>query len=80
MPWIFKPFWGILTDTVPLLGFRRKSYLILFGIIGFVLWNILADYGTQSKLFGIGLLVGINIAISFCSVIGEALLVELSSN
>jgi MFS family permease len=28
-PWILKPVYGLLSDTVPLLGYRRKSYLIL---------------------------------------------------
>jgi len=80
LPWIVKPFWGVLTDTVPLFGYRRKSYLILFGILGFLMWNALADYGIENKELGICLLICINVALAFCNVIGEALLVELSGN
>lgn len=29
LPWVIKPLYGILTDFVPLLGYRRKYYLIL---------------------------------------------------
>ena len=31
LPWILKPIWGIITDSTPFFGYRRKSYLILFG-------------------------------------------------
>ena len=27
-PWIIKPIYGVLSDLVPLFGYRRKSYLI----------------------------------------------------
>src|SRR5919197_6073937 len=28
-PWVIKPAFGLVSDFVPLLGYRRKSYLIL---------------------------------------------------
>jgi hypothetical protein len=28
-PWVIKPVYGIVSDFVPLFGYRRKSYLIL---------------------------------------------------
>lgn len=34
LPWIIKPVYGILSDAVPLLGYHRRSYLILFGLLG----------------------------------------------
>jgi hypothetical protein len=30
IPWIIKPLYGILSDTVPIWGTRRKSYLLIF--------------------------------------------------
>ena len=33
IPWTIKPFYGFLTDTIPLFGYRRKSYLFLAGIL-----------------------------------------------
>lgn len=33
-PWVIKPLYGFLSDTVPLFGYRRRSYLILCGILG----------------------------------------------
>src|SRR6266581_5053895 len=28
LPWFIKPLYGIVSDFVPLLGYRRKTYLI----------------------------------------------------
>ena len=28
-PWVIKPVFGLVSDFVPLFGYRRKSYLIL---------------------------------------------------
>lgn len=33
-PWMIKPLYGWLSDTFPLWGYRRKSYMILSGILG----------------------------------------------
>jgi len=34
LPWTIKPLYGFLSDGLPLFGYRRRSYLILCGIIG----------------------------------------------
>lgn len=34
IPWIVKPLWGILTDVVPIAGYRRRPYFILAGLLG----------------------------------------------
>ncbi len=33
LPWIIKPVYGIVSDFVPLFGYRRKSYLIIANIV-----------------------------------------------
>jgi len=33
-PWIIKPVFGLVSDFIPLFGYRRKSYLILSSICG----------------------------------------------
>lgn len=33
-PWIVKPLWGLLTDVVPVAGYRRRPYFLLAGVIG----------------------------------------------
>ncbi|KAL8153096.1 hypothetical protein V2J09_010856 [Rumex salicifolius] len=34
IPWMVKPLWGLLTDVVPILGYRRRPYFIISGLIG----------------------------------------------
>src|SRR5215469_2831258 len=34
LPWIIKPLYGLISDFVPLFGYRRKSYLILVNVAG----------------------------------------------
>ena len=34
LPWTIKPLYGFLSDGFPLFGYRRKSYLILAGVLG----------------------------------------------
>ncbi|KAJ9549663.1 hypothetical protein OSB04_022206 [Centaurea solstitialis] len=34
IPWIIKPIWGLLTDVVPVFGYRRRPYFVLAGILG----------------------------------------------
>ncbi len=36
LPWMIKPLYGWLSDTFPLFGYRRKSYMILSGLLGVV--------------------------------------------
>jgi MFS family permease len=40
LPWIIKPIYGLVSDFVPLFGYRRKSYLIIVNLaaIGGFLW------------------------------------------
>ncbi|CAN1341807.1 Probable folate-biopterin transporter 3 [Linum perenne] len=33
IPWLVKPIWGLLTDVIPILGYRRRPYFILAGKI-----------------------------------------------
>ncbi len=34
IPWMIKPLYGWLSDTFPLFGYRRKSYMIFSGLLG----------------------------------------------
>lgn len=36
IPWIIKPIWGLLTDVVPVRGYRRRPYFVFAGIFGFL--------------------------------------------
>ena len=65
MAWYFKPLAGLLTDNFPLLGTRRKGYLVVSALLAGVLWIVLAiiptSYGSMLTLLviiNIGLVIG----------------------
>jgi hypothetical protein len=42
LAWYFKPFMGIISDAFPLFGSRRKSYMLLGGVLATLSWVALA--------------------------------------
>lgn len=48
LPWSYKTFFGILTDHYPILGYRRKSYILIGWVMCFVALMVLA-YGPHVK-------------------------------
>lgn len=36
--WLVKPIWGIISDTVPLFGYRRKSWLVITALGAAAIW------------------------------------------
>jgi folate/biopterin transporter len=44
IPWIIKPLYGFISDSYPLFGYKRKSYLILSSLLGSVSWFIMAIF------------------------------------
>jgi MFS family permease len=74
VPWVVKPIYGMVSDFLPLFGYRRRSYLLLANAaaIGAFLWTtrVLAPAAIVSTL----LLTAIAMAIS--STVCGALLVE----
>lgn len=50
LPWIMKPLIGFVSDTMPLWGYRRRSYLLVSGIAASVGWLTL--YGEAHDIEG----------------------------
>ncbi|KAL7532785.1 hypothetical protein ACHAXR_004840 [Thalassiosira sp. AJA248-18] len=55
LPWTIKPLYGFLSDGFPIFGYRRRSYLVLAGVIGFLSYSSLAyglggDAGSDSSM------------------------------
>ncbi len=42
LPWMIKPLFGFISDGLPILGYRRRPYLILSGFLGVTSWAALA--------------------------------------
>jgi Na+/melibiose symporter-like transporter len=76
IPWMIKPVFGLTTDLLPVCGYRRKIYLIACGLIACICW-IFMSFST-SLWQTVILLFTINCTWSFTTVIGEAIVVEIS--
>jgi MFS family permease len=74
LPWIIKPLYGLVSDFVPLFGYRRKSYLLLANVaaIGGFLW--VAQLTAPGQLFIALMVTAYAMAIS--STLCGAVLVE----
>src|SRR4051812_14657219 len=74
VPWVIKPIYGIVSDFLPLLGYRRRSYLLLAnaGAVAAFLWTtqVLAP---SAIVFALLLTA---IAMAMASTVCGALLVE----
>ncbi len=77
LPYIIKPIMGLMTDLIPVFGYRRKFYIFLSGIFIIFGWYLFI-FLKPSLLFSSTCLFIICFGKSFASVLGEAIVVELS--
>lgn len=77
-PWILKIFYGLLSDTYPLFGYRRKSYLIIASLISAFGWCLLA-FVPPEKHFIILAMTLSNLGFAATDVITDGLVVEHSN-
>ena len=42
IPWILKPIYGLISDSFPIFGYRRKPYLFIFGIGVMICWILMS--------------------------------------
>jgi len=78
IPWMIKPVFGLLSDSIPVCGYRRKSYLIINSLLFVSAYLVLYFYCHRVGIFILGILMG-SFNLAFCNVIGEALVVESSN-
>lgn len=77
LPWLVKPLWGFLSDSVPLLGYRRRSYLVLAGGLGCCGWLALAAPGcVTSPPTALAALLATSLATAVSDVVVDSLVVE----
>lgn len=75
LPWVIKPVFGFLSDGLPLFGYRRRSYLILSGILGSLSWLVLATVVADAGTAALTLLIT-SLAVAVSDVIADSLVVE----
>lgn len=77
IPWLIKPVYGLISDSYPIFGMRRKPYLLFFGTLCCCMWLYMAVF-IKTKTIAVLTIFTISLCSAFCNVIGEALVVETS--
>jgi len=74
LPWIIKPVYGIVSDFLPILGYRRKSYLVLANLMAAGAYCWVTQLTSPGEIIVALLLSAYGMAIS--STVCGAILVE----
>jgi MFS family permease len=67
LPWIIKPVYGIVSDFVPLFGYRRKAYLVIANALA------AAAYAAAAFVSGTGALIAVLLATAYAMAISSTL-------
>ncbi|KAK9287581.1 hypothetical protein L1049_016016 [Liquidambar formosana] len=74
-PWLIKPLYGFISDSVPLFGYRRRSYLVLSGLLGALSWSLMATFVDSKYGAAFCILLG-SLSVAFSDVVVDSMVVE----
>jgi folate/biopterin transporter len=75
IPWVVKPLFGFISDSLPLFGYHRRSYLVLSGLLGSLAWVGMATLVTHAWQAVTAITLA-SLAIAVSDVIVDSLVVE----
>lgn len=75
LPWLVKPLYGFISDSVPLFGYRRRSYLVLSGLLGALSWSLMATFVDSKYGAAFCILLG-SLSVAFSDVVVDSMVVE----
>ena len=80
IPWTLNFFYACLIDFFPICTFSRKIYILLCGIINCSVWLFLSFSKEDNLYITILCFFFSEVTNSFCSVLGQSIILELFSN
>ncbi|KAI4369639.1 hypothetical protein MLD38_018060 [Melastoma candidum] len=75
LPWLVKPLYGFISDSVPLFGYRRRSYLVLSGLLGALSWSLMATFVDSKYSAAFCIMLG-SLSVAFSDVVVDSMVVE----
>ncbi|XVE65986.1 hypothetical protein DITRI_Ditri08aG0044900 [Diplodiscus trichospermus] len=75
LPWLVKPLYGFISDSIPLFGYRRRSYLVLSGLLGALSWSLMATFVDNKYGAAFCILIG-SLSVAFSDVVVDSMVVE----
>lgn len=80
IPWIVKPLWGLLTDVVPILGYRRRPYFLFAGFLGVISMLFLSLHEKLHIILTLMSLTAASASVAIADVTVDACVAQNSSN
>ncbi|XP_008790123.1 probable folate-biopterin transporter 2 isoform X1 [Phoenix dactylifera] len=80
LPWIVKPLWGLLTDVLPMAGYRRRPYLILAGLLGVISMLMLSLHQKLHVVFALLAMTAGSAGVAIADVTIDACVAQNSKN
>jgi folate/biopterin transporter len=75
LPWVIKPVFGFLSDSLPIFGYRRRSYLLISSILGCGAWVAMGTV-VHSAIAAMITITLCSLAIAVSDVIVDSIVVE----
>jgi folate/biopterin transporter len=75
LPWVIKPLFGFMSDSLPIFGYRRRSYLLLAGFLGSSAW-LLMSLVVHNAWQATAVITLSSLAIAISDVIVDSIVVE----
>ncbi|VFQ65264.1 unnamed protein product [Cuscuta campestris] len=75
LPWLVKPLYGFISDYFPLFGYRRRSYLVLSGLLGALSWSLMSTFVDSKYGAAFCILLG-SLSVAFSDVVVDSMVVE----
>jgi folate/biopterin transporter len=75
LPWVIKPLFGFMSDSVPILGYRRRSYLLLSSLLGCVSWLAMGLWVDSAATATLVIML-CSLAVAISDVIVDSIVVE----
>ncbi|KAI5649181.1 hypothetical protein M9H77_35186 [Catharanthus roseus] len=67
--------WTLQSDSLPLFGYRRRSYLVLSGLLGALSWSLMATLADNKYSAACYILIG-SLSVAFSDVVVDSMVVE----
>ncbi|MFN5856582.1 MAG: folate/biopterin family MFS transporter [Pseudanabaenaceae cyanobacterium] len=74
IPWTVKPLYGMISDSLPIFGYRRRPYLLLAAVLGVSAWLGMA-FGVNDTFWAITAITAGSLSVACSDAITDALVV-----
>ena len=77
LPWVVKPLYGFLTDSVPIFNYKRRSYLVIAGVLGSLSWLAMGTVVSNPATATLATVLG-SAGVAISDVVADSIVVEKS--